>query len=343
VGERLAPGSIGNVKGHFEDLDFVDLHANILKDNNQSWVGWTTAHPIAVSAARVSEARAIVERKESLHKPWGWKDPRTTLFLDFWNELLPGARFVFLYRSPWEVADSIFRRGSDREVISRPRFALELWLHYNRLSLAFAKAHPEKSLVISNDALATRASDVISAMNDKFHLQLRPGGEELFDPEVMHREAGGSWRELIVAGVLPEAIAVYESLNAISPLPAAPSQRKSNPAAFEEMLTEWVERRALDRENKRLKLETSQPSGAQQTGVVGALRAQGATAEERAALLEKHTASLEAQLATSQQHAANLEAVLDETRRHAKNLETMYEEARRHAQNLEKLVPKNRQ
>lgn len=45
-----------------------------------------------------------------LGKPWGWKEPRTTLFAHAWLELFPKARIVHIIRHPVAVALSIRER-----------------------------------------------------------------------------------------------------------------------------------------------------------------------------------------------------------------------------------------
>ena len=42
--------------------------------------------------------------------PWGWKEPRTTLFTSCWLRVFPEARFVHVVRNPLAVASSIQRR-----------------------------------------------------------------------------------------------------------------------------------------------------------------------------------------------------------------------------------------
>jgi hypothetical protein len=42
--------------------------------------------------------------------PWGWKEPRTTLFATCWLRVFPEARFLHVVRNPLAVASSIQRR-----------------------------------------------------------------------------------------------------------------------------------------------------------------------------------------------------------------------------------------
>lgn len=42
---------------------------------------------------------------------WGWKDPRSCLFLEHWNEIYPKAKYIFIYRNPLDVAKSLETRA----------------------------------------------------------------------------------------------------------------------------------------------------------------------------------------------------------------------------------------
>jgi Sulfotransferase family len=42
--------------------------------------------------------------------PWGWKEPRTTLFVSAWRQVFPGARIVHVLRDPLAAASSIRER-----------------------------------------------------------------------------------------------------------------------------------------------------------------------------------------------------------------------------------------
>lgn len=63
-----------------------------------------------------------------MNGPWGWKDPRTALALEFWRGLFPGLRLVLCVRNPVEIAlDS--RTG---ETIPPLEQALAAWEGYHR-------------------------------------------------------------------------------------------------------------------------------------------------------------------------------------------------------------------
>jgi hypothetical protein len=69
--------------------------------------------------------------------PWGWKEPRTTLLLPFWQELVPDLRYVICIRNPIEVAHSLARRNG----FAPPR-AIDLWMRYTSAALAYTRGRP---------------------------------------------------------------------------------------------------------------------------------------------------------------------------------------------------------
>jgi hypothetical protein len=59
-------------------------------------------------------------------QPWGWKEPRTTLFTSLWLQLFPDARIVHVVRHPLAVAQSLRRRELEfQKAGDPPRGALK--------------------------------------------------------------------------------------------------------------------------------------------------------------------------------------------------------------------------
>src|SRR5579862_6790737 len=64
------------------------------------------------------EAGVMVSR---LQRPglWGWKDPRTILFIDLWLTLLPTVRMLIPFRHPIELLASYLWRLPNRRLLRR--------------------------------------------------------------------------------------------------------------------------------------------------------------------------------------------------------------------------------
>lgn len=118
-----------NADGYWENRRFVTLNDRILEFLGGSW-DMPPASPgpddidAALEALRAPASDAI--RELGMSEPWGWKDPRTSLTLDFWRRMFPDLKIVVCVRHPTEVALSLQRRGA-----MSPALGLRLWARYN--------------------------------------------------------------------------------------------------------------------------------------------------------------------------------------------------------------------
>ena len=115
LGDNLLGPGKGNKHGHYENIDFLNFQDNLLKRMGTS-VYLQDATRINEYFPHDSEMAKEIINKHTQSPMWGWKDPRTSLFLDMWDSLLPNAKFIFVYRHPLEVALSICRRDLKEEV-----------------------------------------------------------------------------------------------------------------------------------------------------------------------------------------------------------------------------------
>ena len=239
VGTRLIGASRGNDRGHWEDLDFYEFHARVLEANGVGSEGFSCAADLIVPPPLRDEAVAVVAAKAAAATPWGWKDPRTTLFLEFWQSLLPEAVFVFVFRSPWEVADSLFRRG-DELFVRHPAFAVRVWHHYNRRILDFCTAHAPRCLVTEVTQMVADPAAVFAEVRDRLGV---PVGEppQRFEEPLLRRDDGRQ-RRAIVAAFQPEAVELYEELRRRAGVEASsPEEPLASDAATmsERAIVEW--------------------------------------------------------------------------------------------------------
>jgi GT2 family glycosyltransferase/glycosyltransferase involved in cell wall biosynthesis len=126
---ELMPAQADNPEGFWEHLGFVALNDELLNELGGAWdlppmANENFANP-RLDPLRM-KARLLTEGFNSAGV-WGWKDPRNSLTLPFWQDLLPKLKTLIVVRSPLEVAHSMRERNG-----TSYSFGLRLWEIYNR-------------------------------------------------------------------------------------------------------------------------------------------------------------------------------------------------------------------
>lgn len=230
MGDRLLPADSRNPHGYFEDADFVELHGRILRDctaageaGHQDW-GWTESGRLdrAPLARYAGEAQELVARRAGTPGIWGWKDPRTTLLLDFWDEILAGrALYILPYRFPWEVADSMQRLGAD-VFLRNPEWAYPIWTFYNRHLLDFHRRHPDRSVLVSANALLREPARFTALLREKLGLAVRDGAlGKLRDASLFRSLEPADPLIPLVAATSPDCVRLLAELDQSADLSAA--------------------------------------------------------------------------------------------------------------------------
>jgi peptidoglycan hydrolase CwlO-like protein len=252
IGRQLLGADSVNIKGHFENIDFYEFHRAVLRSQAILEDGWTLQEKINVEDRFVEQAKEIVA-KNSLSRVWGWKEPRTTLFLDFWSELLPEANFLLIYRSPWEVVDSLYRRG-DRTFQDQPEFALKVWYHYNQIISDFYDRFSNRCLLANINTIVNFKESYIKAINQKFQTNLTAPESTVYDPSLFHAQSLDSYRPSLVNHYCPEAVEMYQELDARAwwpdETPHFSWRELIKPVYKTEAFQDWVNTRNLEREYK---------------------------------------------------------------------------------------------
>ena len=225
MGDKLLGPLPGNALGHFEDLGFLEFHRRALRGVGDDPDGFSARSLPTLPPDLVARADELVADRAAAGRVWGWKDPRTTLCLDFWAERLPAARFLFVFRTPADVADSLFRRG-DWQFADDPIRALSLWQDYNELIVDFASLHPDRCLVVDIDDVIRNTPAVCDRIRSRLGVPLGSPGmvfrEELFGKDSNPRAS-------VIAQVLtPQVFDVHLELRRLADMtPLRPSRRKA--------------------------------------------------------------------------------------------------------------------
>lgn len=257
VGERLFGATFANVRGHFEDLDFTALHVRMLQAHGVPTSGWIVVNQPEIERRFEREALELVAARAHLDA-WGWKDPRNTLFLDFWLRLVPEARFLFVYRKPWEVVDSLFRRG-DFDVTLDPLLGARAWVEQNARILRFRSEHPGRSLLVSAQRVSADETGFIALVRERFGLDMREPQQHLFDQSLLHLVGRRSFEELAIATYVPRAVELYRELEADADFGSTDVTEFEDPQPADlavPVITHWQYIRSIESNARLLHLRT---------------------------------------------------------------------------------------
>ena len=200
VGDHLMEASIANVQGHFEDLDFVNAHVNMLRKKRLKASGLTVYNIDNIDEQNKAELKKIIQQKNKEHDEWGWKDPRTCLFLDTYAALIPRAFYLVVIRNFEETISSLIARQYKESVkkyqhkkgVSKwiwefykkkrrmhslckqyAAFYLKVWIHYNEQILRLLKTLPEtRYMVVHSALLAENDTEVYAHLTNVWNFSL---------------------------------------------------------------------------------------------------------------------------------------------------------------------------
>ena len=186
IGDYLMRPNIYNPDGFFEDWPVVQLHDALLKKAGSSWIH-TADNPLPNTDESISFLAPYIDMKNKCHQNWGFKDPRTTLFLPVWKKLLGRkGKYIFVFRHWAECLQSIIKRQAANLILSCDNAnlpyeqilfwqdsltAAKMWINYNQKILDFFNENREQCILICNQAQLD-GFPLISLINKRFKLNL---------------------------------------------------------------------------------------------------------------------------------------------------------------------------
>jgi hypothetical protein len=170
MGERFVEDRIGNPGGLYEAADWIEWHERVLKSEpGGEWplcgMWWMRRHAIRPDAWSVACREGSPPSGKDTHEPWGWKDPRTALFLPQWMGKYPHLRGIVLYRHPVDVYASLLRRG-DLAVALDPLLAFETYATTYEVALDAISERPEAFCILSADTFVSEWDTTARKLQD---------------------------------------------------------------------------------------------------------------------------------------------------------------------------------
>jgi len=146
--KELYPAQPDNPEGFWEHFEFHSINERILSAFHGAWdappklpEGWE--RDPRLDPLREEAIRLIGHFKD--HEHWGWKDPRNSITLAFWRDLIPNLKTLVPIRHPLDVALSLSKRG-----YSSDNFGLQLWQAY---SAAVAENFDPKAMMFTHQTV----------------------------------------------------------------------------------------------------------------------------------------------------------------------------------------------
>ncbi|MGC2625575.1 MAG: glycosyltransferase [Candidatus Udaeobacter sp.] len=217
--DALMPPQADNPDGFWEHLGFVALNDALLEALGGAWdLPPKTNENLSderLEALR-TKARLLIQGFHSA-QIWGWKDPRNSLTLPFWEDLLPDLRTLIIVRNPLEVAYSMRKRNGTSYA-----FGLRLWEIYNRRLIETVGNHERLfthyDLFFENSEKELhRIANFVGLPDAKIH-----DAAELVATKRRHTHF--TIDQLVDAGVSAEVIELYRALVA----EASPRRKKAS-------------------------------------------------------------------------------------------------------------------
>ncbi|UCD38572.1 MAG: glycosyltransferase [Fidelibacterota bacterium] len=154
--ERLMPAFADNPAGFWEDMAAVRINEAVLITLGGGWdylpadvaPGWEQDPRLDSLREQAKELIRTFDNQD----PWGWKDPRFSFTLPFWQPHVPDSKVIICLRHPLDVANSLFKRNGHSLA-----FGFNLWREHNQHLLD--QTTPEQRLVTCYDAYFTNPHD----------------------------------------------------------------------------------------------------------------------------------------------------------------------------------------
>jgi hypothetical protein len=207
-----------NPDGHWENIAVTELNDALL---NELGGGWDDVPEFSARWAEKFSAQR--ERAKEIHArlarptPWGWKDPRASLLMQFWLALAPDARVVVGVRHPLEVVHSLRRRG-----LMSYALGLKLWRAYNERLLADVPR--AQRIVVHYEQFFTQPAVTLRRLADFCGLKISDAETNKIaattKPELRHTRFTGE--QLVKISVAPEVVNLYAQLCGEAGLADAP-------------------------------------------------------------------------------------------------------------------------
>jgi len=188
LGRDLLAKDKDNPDGYYEDTSVIKLHSEwfhqSLSKNEDEWADWGIDGEQTVGSLgnrlwdKYGEDYIAFRVHRFDARLWGWKDPRSCMILPYWSQLLRGNCLVIgIYRSPWDVCDSLQRIAHGR-FRKNPDLALRIWKEYNKRMIEYCLARPEQICLVSSSTIVSEPHLLSKVLAERWGIKEKTTGVE---------------------------------------------------------------------------------------------------------------------------------------------------------------------
>jgi glycosyltransferase involved in cell wall biosynthesis len=200
-GDNFIPSNDDQPRGYFEDSQLVALHrrwfSRVLEAIPNGWHdwGWNPSRSLSCLGLWNWEIEAqgwlssrqssyILRNKSYYTEGWGWKDPRTTLLIPFWQKCCPTLKIIGIYRTPWDLSDAL-QRLTYPFFRLHPECIIPIWQLYNERLVEFAEARPESCIILHAESLAKEPQRLLEILVERWDWDSSPFSEQQWQEDIV--------------------------------------------------------------------------------------------------------------------------------------------------------------
>jgi hypothetical protein len=225
MGSNLVGPRLGNPRGHFEDVEFLNFHHALLHRtcSTQGRVfddGMMAQHmqDFAPTQEELTAATELINRRRALGKPWGWKEPRTSLYAKFWLNLLPEAKPIWIYRHPLDVHFSMLKR-QHWDILLYPNQVCTAYSVYQKSIEESWQNRPQDFLILNATASFQNLGELEDLVCKHLGMTSSPGERSRFHPEEFSGIAVSPAMHRVFALISPSAASAFDLLQQRATVP----------------------------------------------------------------------------------------------------------------------------
>jgi hypothetical protein len=207
-----------NARGYWEQREIYEVNEEVLATFGGTWArppvlppGWERSPELAAARHRAQDL--LTEFFGTCQRRWAWKDPRTSVTLPFWRDLIGEMDYVLCVRNPADVAASLVTRGIDG---LDSKEAVALWCHYTRA--AFDNTRGCRRLILryedyftDTDRQIQQLVDFVCGPGTQLSDEVHDRIEDFIEPGLWHNRDSIEGADSVRA-ISPEAADLYVRL-----------------------------------------------------------------------------------------------------------------------------------